>query len=220
MILANLATLGFRITDVKLLLNTHAHSDHAGGLAELKRLSGAQLLASAQDAGLLESGGHGDFYFAENGRFPAVHVDRRLNDGDQVSLGNHVLTAHMTPGHTNGCTTWTFDVTDSRQRYHVVDVCGLTILPGTRLRGATAAYPEIERDYRHTYEVLKALSCDIFLGAHASYYDGSRKAARQRANPMIQTYLSIATDIRICSSIGEAVSGSTYEGATVAAKEK
>ena len=105
---ANVATLGFKVTDIEILLNSHAHFDHAGGLALLKVKSGAKLFASAADAVLLESGGKGDFRFGDGGLFPAVAVERRLADGDKVALGDAELTARLTPGHTRGATTWTF----------------------------------------------------------------------------------------------------------------
>jgi metallo-beta-lactamase class B len=179
---ANLATLGFRLEDVKVLLNTQAHFDHAGGLAEVKRVSGARLMASDEDAAIIERGGRGDFYLGDTSPFPAVTVDRRLEDRDTVTLGGVVLTAHLTPGHTKGCTTWTFDVSDRGKPYHVVVLCGLSILDGTRVSGMPA-YPNIAADYTRTYEVLKALPCDIFLGAHPSYYGGLEKAATLRAHP-------------------------------------
>jgi metallo-beta-lactamase class B len=182
LIRANIAKLGFRIEDVKVLLNTQAHFDHAAGLAEVKRLSGARLMASDEDAAVIERGGRGDFYLGDSRPFPAVTVDRRLKDLDTVSLGDTVLTAHLTPGHTKGCTTWTFDARDRGKTYHAVDLCGLSILDGTRVSGMPD-YPNIATDYSHTYEVLKKLPCDIFIGAHASYYSGQDKAATLRAHP-------------------------------------
>jgi metallo-beta-lactamase class B len=179
---ANIAKLGFRVEDVKVLLNTQAHFDHAGGFADLKRLSGARLMVSDEDAVMIEGGGRGDFYLGDSRPFPPAAVDRRLKDLDTVALGDMLLTARLTPGHTKGCTTWTFDVRDRDTLYHVVDLCGLSILEGTRVSGMPA-YPSIAKDYTRTYEILKKLPCDIFIGAHASYYDGQRKAAARRAQP-------------------------------------
>src|SRR5262249_48596104 len=129
-------------------------------------------------------GGRGDFYFGntEQGLFPPATVDRRIKNGEQVRLGNAALIAHLTPGHTKGCTTWTWDARDRGRTYHVVVLCGVTILEGTDVKGMPA-YPEIARDYTRTYEVLKSLPVDIFLGAHASYYGGMKKAAELRAHP-------------------------------------
>ena len=179
---ANVVRLGFRLHDVKILLNTQAHFDHAGGFAEIKRVTGAKLMASDADAIMIERGGHGDFALGDTGTFPPVTVDHRLKDGEDVRLGGTVLTAHLTPGHTKGCTTWTWDVRDRGQMYHVVDMCGLTILPGTKVSGMPA-YPEIARDYERTFDVLRSLPCDIFLGAHGSYYGAMEKALRMRGHP-------------------------------------
>jgi metallo-beta-lactamase class B len=108
----NIAQLGFRLQDVKILLNSHAHFDHAGGLAELKKLTGAKLMASEADAALLAKGGKGDFHFGDRLSYAPVITDRMLQDGDRVELGGVTMTAHLTPGHTKGCTTWTMKVKD------------------------------------------------------------------------------------------------------------
>jgi metallo-beta-lactamase class B len=104
MIAANIQKLGFKVEDVKILLSTHAHFDHAGGLAELKKRTGAPLYAGAADADLLARGGNGDFAFGDKLQFPPVQVDHPVHDGDRVSLGGTTLVAHATPGHTRGCT--------------------------------------------------------------------------------------------------------------------
>ncbi len=178
----NIEKLGFRMTDVRILLNTQAHFDHAAGFAQLKRVTGATLEVSDADATLIEAGGHGDFRWGDTETFPPATVDRRLQDGDRIRLGGAVLTAHLTPGHTKGCTTWTFTVRDRGRALRVVVVGGTTINPGVRVSGMPA-YPDIGRDYAHTFEVLQALPCDVFLGAHRSYYGGAAKAERLRAAP-------------------------------------
>ncbi len=180
---ANLARLGFKVADIKILLNTQAHFDHAAGFARLKQASGARLMISEPDAPIIEGGGRGDFILTDaRYSFPPVNVDRRLRDGDEVRLGGRTLTAHWTPGHTKGCTTWTFDVTDRGATHKAAVLCGLTILDGTRVSGMPS-YPTIETDYQRTFEVLRRLQPDFFLGAHPSYYDGAAKAERMRANP-------------------------------------
>ena len=179
---ANVATLGFKIADVKILLNTQGHGDHAGGFAALKQRTGATLAVSAADADLVERGGARDFSLGDSLTFPPAKVDRRLKDGDTVTLGAMTLTAHLTPGHTMGCTTWTFDVQEGGRTLHVVDVCGLSILEKTRVSGMPA-YPNIAQDYVRTFATLKKLPVDIFIGAHAGYYGGMEKAAARRANP-------------------------------------
>ena len=179
---ANVAKVGASVRDIKMLLNTQAHYDHAGGFAALKRASGARLLASDLDAPMLEGGGHGDFSLGETGHFPPVIVDQRIADEEHVRLGEADLTAHLTPGHTRGCTTWTWDASDRGHTYHVIDLCGLTILPATRVTGM-AAYPNIANDYRHSFHVLRSFKPDIFLGAHLSYFGGAGKVAKLRAQP-------------------------------------
>jgi metallo-beta-lactamase class B len=175
----NVARLGFKIADVRLLLNSHAHFDHAGGLAQLKAWSGARLLASAGDAPLLAAGGPD---------FPPVRADRLVRDGEAVTLGSTTLVAHLTPGHTPGCTTWTTRVAEGGKSYDVVFVCSTSVLPTYRLTDHPT-YPGIAADYAHSFAVLAALPCDVFLGSHASFYDGAEKARRLRAgerpNPFV-----------------------------------
>jgi metallo-beta-lactamase class B len=179
---ASIGKLGFKVEDVKFLLNTQGHGDHAGGFAALKKRTGAKLLVSAADADLIERGGARDFSLGDSLTFPAATVDRRLKDGDTVALGGTTLTAHLTPGHTIGCTTWTFDTKDRGRTLQVVDLCGLSILEKTRVSGMPG-YPGITKDYEHTFETLKALPIDIFIGAHPSYYGGMEKAAKAKADP-------------------------------------
>jgi metallo-beta-lactamase class B len=193
MIEANVAKLGFKVDDIKILLNTQGHKDHAGGFAALKKRTGAQLMVSSADADLIERGGHGDFSLGDTFTFPPATVDRRLKDGDTVSLGGMVLTAHLTPGHTQGCTTWTFDTKDATpsttlrasRTLHVVDLCGLAVLDTTKIEKGMAGYPTIVEDYERTFATLRRLPVDIFIGAHVSYYDGRAKAekAKGSANP-------------------------------------
>ena len=175
----NIARLGFKPSDVKIILGSHAHSDHAGGMAQLKAWTGARLFASAGDAPLLEAGGRGDPFFGDELPFPPVKVDHLLRDGEAVTLGNTTLVAHVTAGHTRGCTTWTTRVAEGGRLYDVVFVCSTTVLPGYRLVDHPT-YPGIADDYARTFATLAALPCDVFLGSHASFYDGAGKARRLR----------------------------------------
>jgi metallo-beta-lactamase class B len=175
----NIARLGFKLRDVRIILGSHAHYDHAGGLAQLKAWTGARLLASAGDAPLLEAGGRADPFFGDRLPFPPVKVDRLLRDGEAVALGNTTMVAHLTPGHTRGCTTWTTRVAESGRRYDVVFVCSTTVLSGYRLVDHPT-YPGIANDYARTFATLAALPCDVFLGSHASFFDGADKARRLR----------------------------------------
>jgi metallo-beta-lactamase class B len=173
---ANIKTLGFKLSDVKFILNSHAHLDHAGGIAELKRLTSAKFVAMEGDAPMLSSGTS----------YPAVTPDRIIHDGDTVTVGRVTMTAHLTPGHTRGCTTWTIVTHDKKKSYNVVFVGSATVLPAYKLidRGdVKATYPGIEPDFETTFRVLRSLPCDIFLAAHGSMYSLVEKRAVMSKNP-------------------------------------
>lgn len=171
--------LGFRFSDTKILLISHAHYDHCGGSALVKKLTGAQYFVMDADVPVVESGGRADFQYGAQPemRFPPVKVDRMLHDGDKVSLGGSVLIAHKTAGHTRGTTTWTFDDSEAGRTLHVVIVGSPNVNPGYKLVG-NRVYPEIASDYAQGFQVLKSLPCDLFLGAHGSYY-GMKEKYRQ-----------------------------------------
>ena len=173
--------LGFKFSDVKILLISHAHWDHAAGSAEIKRLTGAKYMVMDADVPVVESGGRKDFHYGRSpeDRYPPAKVDRVLHDGDEVRLGGTVLVAHLTPGHTKGCTTWTMKVNDGGKTYNVVIVGSPNINPGYKLVG-DPAYPQMAQDYEKTFQVLKSLPCDIFLGAHGGYYGMLAKYARSK----------------------------------------
>ncbi len=175
-IAASIAALGFRLADVKILLNSHAHFDHAGGLAELKRRSGAKLVASRPDAGALQKGTQESLGSGGAATFPAVAVDRLIDDGATVRLGDAVLTAHLTPGHTRGCTTWTLPIRDGKETHQVVFYCS-TSTPGYRLVN-NPTYPQIAADYARSFALLRRLSGDVFLAPHGSFFDLDGKRAR------------------------------------------
>lgn len=195
LIIGSIAKLGFSIKDVKVLLNSHAHFDHAGGLRELQQASAAQLWISEGDADLVARGGAGDrgsygpLRFLGVGRFPAPRVDHRVKDGDTVRVGPIALTAHITAGHTPGCTSWSFPVRDGDRELLAVDVCSLTLLPFMHLADPQA-YPGIRDDFERSFKTLRALPADIFLGSHGSFFDLSRKrnaqsGAERRVDPFI-----------------------------------
>jgi len=183
----NVATLGFNLRDVKILVNSHAHFDHAGGLAELKRLSGARFIASAGDADLLKNGGHGDFRFGDTLPFPPVTPDQIIHDGESIRLGHQTLTAHMTPGHTKGNTTWSFKVSDDNEILDAVFVGSPSSLDYQFV--GKESYPGIGSDFQRTFAVLKTLPCDIFLASHGSFFDLEGKRQRlargEQPNPFI-----------------------------------
>lgn len=183
--------LGFRFSDVKILLISHAYFDHDGGSAEVKKLTGAKYMVMDGDVDVVESGGETDFQYGDDPTlsYPATKVDRVLHDGDDVRLGNTVLTAHKTAGHTRGCTTWTLKVREAGKTYDVVIVGSPNVNPGYKLVN-NERYPEIADDYARGFGVLKSLACDVFLGAHGSYYDLEAKYAKLKAggvNPYIDS---------------------------------
>jgi metallo-beta-lactamase class B len=174
--------LGFHMRDIRILLISHGHYDHCAGSAEIKRMTGAKYEVMDADVPVVESGGRNDFNYAndKSSWFPPAKVDRVLHDGDTVRLGGTVLTAHKTAGHTRGTTTWTLDESESGKTLHVVIVGSPNVNPGYKLVG-NKAYPQIADDYRHEFEVLKALRCDVFLGAHGGYFGSKEKYARWKA---------------------------------------
>jgi metallo-beta-lactamase class B len=189
MIRASIEKLGFQFKDTRILLISHAHFDHDAGSAKIKELTGAAYMVMDADVPVVESGGKADFQYGNRPEFlyPPVKVDFVLHDGEQVSLGGTVLLAHFTPGHTKGCTTWTMKVSEAGKTYDVVIVGGPYVNPGYKLVHNTA-YPGIAKDYERMWRVLKSLPCDIFLGAHGSYFALEEKYARWKeagANPFI-----------------------------------
>jgi metallo-beta-lactamase class B len=185
----NIEKLGFRFTDVKILLISHAHFDHDGGSAEVKKLTGAKYMVMDGDVDVVESGGKSDFQYGDEVTllYPQAKVDRVLHDGDEVKLGDTVLTAHKTAGHTRGCTTWSLKVREAGRTYDVVIVGSPNVNPGYKLVD-NARYPEIADDYARGFLVLKSLPCDVFLGAHGGYYGMEAKYAKLSAggtNPYI-----------------------------------
>jgi metallo-beta-lactamase class B len=183
--------LGFRFSDIKILLISHAHLDHCAGSALIKQLTGAKYMVMDADVPEIEDGGRNDFQYSKSKDmyFPPAKVDRVLHDGDEIRLGDVVLTAHLTPGHTKGCTTWTLKVRDNGKTYNVVIVGSPNVNPGYKLVNNTQ-YPQIAQDYERTFRVLKSLPCDVFLGAHGGYYEMTEKFARLKSsstNPFIDS---------------------------------
>jgi len=171
--------LGFRFSDIKILLISQGHNDHCASAVLMKKLTGAQYMVMDADVPVVQSGGKLDFHYGADKTmwFPPTKVDRVLHDGDTVELGGTVLTAHLTPGHNKGTTTWTMDEIEGGKTLHVVIVGGTTVNPGYRLVDNTA-YPQIAADFAHGFQVLKSLPCDVFLGAHGAYYGMVEKYAR------------------------------------------
>ena len=170
--------LGFKYSDTKIILISHAHGDHDEATGVIKKDTGAKLMVMDADVAEEESTAPGR---------PGAHVDRVLHDGDTVELGGSKLVAHLTPGHTKGCTTWTMVVNDGGRALNVVIVGSPNVNPGYVLVG-NKNYPRIADDYVKTFAVLKSLPCDIFLGAHGAYFGLKAKYEKMKAgggNPFI-----------------------------------
>lgn len=176
----NVEKLGFKTADVKFLLNSQAHYDHAGGLAELKKLTGAKMLASAADKILLENGGKGDFHLGDWGNYEPVKVDKIIADGEKISLGGVNLKVLLTPGHTKGCTSWMLETEENNRKYTVVFV-GSTTSPDYKLKG-NKKYPNIVTDYEKTFRALKSLKADVFLASHGSFFNLLEKSQKKLKN--------------------------------------
>jgi metallo-beta-lactamase class B len=173
LIAANIRKLGFKLSDVKYLLSNHSHVDHAGGLAELKRLTGARMVASAADKPDLEAGttiGRTDI-----ADFPAVKVDRLIGDGERLTLGPTMLTAILTPGHTKGATSWMTRIDGKSVIFaSSISVAGQKLIDNPD-------YPNAAADFRASFAKLKALKADIFLSYHAEAFALDEKRTRAQA---------------------------------------
>lgn len=174
-VLANIRALGFDPGRVKILLNTHQHFDHAAGLAEIQQASGAKLYASAADGAIIAAGGRGDPYL-KGALYEYVPVTPAvtLRDGQKVNLGGWTLSAHITGGHTKGCTTWTFPVTVAGKVRQALVHCSSSVLPGYKL-GRIETYPGQTADYEKSFATWKALPCEVFLGSHGQFFDMQTK---------------------------------------------
>lgn len=173
----NITTLGFQLADVKILINSHAHYDHAGGMAQLKAdIPTAKVWASRGDAPALEKGQH--FGDNDNGLtpFPAVKVDKGFGDEQKLKLGETTLIAHITPGHTIGCTSWTTAVTEKGRPLNVTFPCSLSVAGNVLVGNKT--YRDIVADYRSSFVKLRAIPTDVMLPAHEE--QGDLLAKRQK----------------------------------------
>jgi metallo-beta-lactamase class B len=183
---ANIENLGFRVKDIKLLLNSHAHFDHCGGFAEFKRQTGATIVASKLDGELMMRGGKGDVYWGDELSYEPATPDRLVADGDRVELGGVSLTAHLTPGHTKGCTSWSMRATENAKEHDVLFLCGLTASLYKLTNNDN--YPNIVQDAQNSILKLRSMHLDVLLAAHAFWFDLEGKTARQKEgepNPFV-----------------------------------
>lgn len=175
---ANIRKLGIRLGDIKWILNSHAHCDHAGGIAQLARDTGAQVIASAADTPLLARGGHDDAQYADRFVFAPVHVTRQVTDGERLHLGDLVLTAYLTPGHTKGNTTWTWKSCEHKHCLRMVDIGSLSA-PDYNLIDSPP-YPDIIKDFEYSFAMVAALPCDIALAPHPGMVNFWERVAKRR----------------------------------------
>jgi len=168
---SNIETLGFKFSDIKILMATHAHWDHVSGLAEIKRLTGARMLATEADVVLLEDGGKSDFRWGGDpgAAFAPVKVDQKLKDGEKVKFGGMELTVHHHPGHTKGAASFSFTVREGGRNYRVLIANPPAINAGVVLRN-NPKYPKIVQDYARTFHDQKELQTDIFLASHGNQF--------------------------------------------------
>jgi metallo-beta-lactamase class B len=181
LVLRNVEKVGFKPKDIEILLASHGHYDHTGGMATMMARTGAQLLLSPLDAKLVGDGGKGDFFLGDRAPYEPAKATRTLQHLETVKLGNLELTANFTPGHTQGCTSWSGKVKVAGQDATFVSICSLTVLPGYVLAGEKLSYPTIARDYCSSVAHLRTLQPDIFLAAHGSFIDLGTKAPKVRA---------------------------------------
>ena len=178
-VVKNIKTLGFDPRRIRILLNTHQHFDHAAGLAEVKRAAAADVkfYASAADGAIVAAGGKGD-PLLKGARFEyePVMPDVTVEDGDEVSLGGWTLTAHITGGHTQGCTTWTFPVTVAGKVRQALDLCSASVLAGYKL-GKTETYPGQTADYEHSFAFWRSQPCEVFIASHGQFFNLHAKRA-------------------------------------------
>lgn len=182
LIIESIAELGFDIADVQVLLNSHPHPDHAGGLRDLQEASGAELWVSEGDADVMVNGGAGDLalgplrhlWYLGLLRFPAPRVDHRFVDGATIRVGPLELTAHVTAGHTRGCTSWSFPVRDADRELLAVSICSLTLFPLVSLV-EPESYEGIRSDFERSFSTLRQLPADIFLASHSSWFNLNQK---------------------------------------------
>jgi metallo-beta-lactamase class B len=194
MIIESIARLGFDIRDVEVLLNSEPHPDHAGGLAALQVASGAKVWASEASAKVIAAGGDDRdmilplrvLNWIGLVSYPAARVDHRFRDGETIRVGPVALTAHVTAGHTRGCTSWSFPVREGDRVLNVVSACSLIVLGGMR-------YPEQSADLERSFRVLRSLPADVWVSSHARLWGRYRKfVARDTAKSPVEPFIDPA----------------------------
>lgn len=202
MLVRNVEALGFHFGDVKILIDSHAHIDHVQGHAEVRRLTGARVLASAADAVVIESGGKHEYAYGDQFSWAPCPVDAIVADGEKIELGGTTVTAHLTPGHARGATTWTMTVPDedapdpaSARRLDVVFYPSGTVAPGARIVN-NPEYPKAVADFQQSFVTWRRLPCDIFLGSHSQFFDLAGKWKRLQAGDKPNPFVDHAGYVR------------------------
>jgi metallo-beta-lactamase class B len=173
----NIEDLGFKIKDIKYLLNAHAHSDHVNGLADMKKRTGATVVAMAEDVPVLEDGGVTDFRNDGRKLWEPVKVDNIIKDGEKLTLGGVTLIARKTAGHTKGCTTYTTMVDDAGKQRQAVFICSMGLNGGVPLVNY-AKYPNIAEDYMRSFDILRSIPAEVFLVSHVAHYNFDEKVKK------------------------------------------
>ncbi|WP_295125535.1 subclass B3 metallo-beta-lactamase [uncultured Chitinophaga sp.] len=183
---ANIATLGFKYSDTRILLTTQAHYDHMGAMAAIKQQTGAVMMANAQDAAVMADGGKSDYALGGDvASYQPVKTDKILKDGDTISLGGTKLVMLFHPGHTKGSCSFLLDVKDQRRTYRVL-IANMPTIVTDKPFNAIPSYPAIEKDYAYTLKAMKALKFDIWVSSHASQFGLHKKhKPGDKYNPMV-----------------------------------
>lgn len=185
---AHIKKLGFKVEDIKILLQAHAHVDHVGGLAKFKEMSKGQVVVMAEDADVLADGGVTDFRGDGNQIWTPVTADRIIHDGDTVSLGGVTLTAHLSAGHSKGCTTWTTTAKEGGQTHNVVFFCSQRVNDRVPMVN-NPKYPNLPEAFQAGFDTLKTLPCDVFLASHSFMFDLEGKLAKKAQNPDVNPFI-------------------------------
>ena len=185
---AHIQKLGFKVEDIKIILQAHAHVDHVGGLAKFKEMSGGEVVVMAEDAGVLADGGVTDFRGDGNQIWTPVTADRIIHDGDQVTLGGATLTAHLTAGHSKGCTSWSMSVAEDGQTHDAVFFCSQRVNDRVPMVN-NPNYPNLPEAFQAGFDTLKSLPCDVFLASHSFMFHLEEKLAQKAQNPGVNPFI-------------------------------
>ena len=180
--------LGFKVEDIKIILQAHAHVDHVGGLAKFKEMSGAEVVVMAEDADVLADGGVSDFRGDGSQIWTPVTADRIIHDGDQVSLGGATLTAHLSAGHSKGCTAWSMTAEEGGQSHNVVFFCSQRVNDRVPMVN-NPKYPNLPEAFQSGFDTLKTLPCDVFLASHSFMFNLEGKLAQKAQNPAANPFI-------------------------------